>query len=61
LADVRDHAAPRGVWVAVATQAGATHDEDFPGLAALVDPSGTVCARLPDWREGTLFVDVPLL
>ncbi|MCU1426926.1 MAG: nitrilase [Actinomycetia bacterium] len=61
LADMCGHAARRRVWVAVATQAGATHDEDFPGLAALVDPSGAVTARLPDWREGTLLVDIPFV
>jgi len=39
------------------TQAGATEDEDFPGLAALVSPDGQV-ARLPDWRPGSLVVEV---
>jgi 8-oxo-dGTP pyrophosphatase MutT (NUDIX family) len=43
----------------MATQAGATEDEDFPGLAALVTPSGEV-ARLPDWRPGSLVVEVPV-
>jgi predicted amidohydrolase len=46
-----------GLPVAVATQAGATEDEDFPGLAALVSPAGET-ARLPDWRPGSLVVDV---
>jgi predicted amidohydrolase len=41
-------------------QAGSTEDEDFPGLAALVRPDGTVADRLPDWREGTLTTDLPL-
>jgi len=41
----------------MATQAGATEDEDFPGLAALVSPDGQV-ARLPDWRPGSLVVEV---
>jgi predicted amidohydrolase len=49
-----------GLWIALAGQAGSTEDEDFPGLAGLVAPDGTVSARLPDWREGTLIVDVPL-
>jgi 8-oxo-dGTP pyrophosphatase MutT (NUDIX family) len=39
------------------TQAGATEGEDFPGLAALVTPTGVV-ARLPDWRPGSLVVEV---
>jgi predicted amidohydrolase len=47
-----------GLPVAMATQAGATEDEDLPGLAALVSPAGEV-ARLPDWRPGSLVVDIP--
>ncbi len=42
----------------VSTQAGATDDEDFPGWAAVLEPGGTVTAELPDWREGTLIVDL---
>ena len=46
--------------VALVTQAGGAGEEDFPGLAALVDPSGQVTARLPDSQPGTLTVDLPL-
>jgi predicted amidohydrolase len=60
LADARRHAARTGAWVALATQAGSTVDEDFPGLAALVSPDGEVVTRLPDWRAGTLVVELPL-
>jgi predicted amidohydrolase len=60
LADARRHARRLGLWIAMAGQAGATADEDFPGLAALVRPDGGVAARLPDWRPGVLTVDVPL-
>jgi predicted amidohydrolase len=60
LGDAQRHARERRLWIAMATQAGSTHDEDFPGIAALVDPDGNVRAELPDWREGTLVVDVPL-
>jgi NAD+ synthase (glutamine-hydrolysing) len=60
LGAARRHAARTGAWVALTTQAGSAQDEDFPGLAALVDPAGQVVARLPDWREGTLVVDLPL-
>ena len=42
----------------MATQAGITVDEDFPGIAALVSADGTVTDRLPDWRAGTLVVDL---
>jgi predicted amidohydrolase len=59
LDDARRHAARTGAWVAMATQAGSTVDEDFPGIAALIAPNGSVVARLPDWREGTLIVDIP--
>jgi predicted amidohydrolase len=38
---------------------GRRTDEDFPGLAALVRPDGSVAARLPDWQPGVLVVDVP--
>jgi predicted amidohydrolase len=60
LADAKHHARRLGVWVAMATQAGGTADEDFPGIAALIDPSGEVVDRLPDWQPGTIVVDVPL-
>ena len=59
LTDAARHARRHGLWVALSTQAGATADEDFPGFAALVDPSGAVVASLPDWREGTLLVNLP--
>jgi predicted amidohydrolase len=59
LGDAVRHARRLGLWVAMATQAGSTEDEDFPGLAALVSPSGEV-TRLPDWRPGTLTVEVPV-
>lgn len=59
LSDARRHARRLGLWIALAGQAGATVDEDFPGLAALVSPDGSVSARLPDWRAGVLTVDVP--
>ena len=59
LGDARRHARRLGLWIALAGQAGSTVDEDFPGLAALVRPDGTVSSRLPDWRAGTLTVDIP--
>jgi predicted amidohydrolase len=58
LGDAVRHARRLGLPVAMATQAGATEDEDFPGLAALVSPDGQV-ARLPDWHPGSLVVEVP--
>jgi predicted amidohydrolase len=60
LGDAIRHARRLGLWVAMATQAGSTHDEDFPGLAALVTPDGEVARRLPDWHPGELVVDIPV-
>jgi len=60
LADAQQQAQRLGVWVAMATQAGSTVDEDFPGIAALIDPTGVIVGRLPDWRPGLLVVDVPI-
>jgi len=57
LEDAIRHARRLGVPVAMATQAGSTEDEDFPGVAALVSPAGEV-ARLPDWRAGSLVAEV---
>ena len=59
LGDAVGHARRLGLPVAMTTQAGSTEDEDFPGLAALVAPTGEV-ARLSDWRPGSLVVDLPL-
>jgi (R)-amidase len=59
LAGAREQAKRHGVWVGMVTQAGSTIDEDFPGLSALVDPTGHVVARSTDWRPGVLVVDVP--
>ncbi len=60
LGDARRHASRTGAWIALVTQAGSTLDEDFPGLCALVSPDGEVVARLPDWQQGVLSVDVPV-
>jgi NAD+ synthase (glutamine-hydrolysing) len=60
LGDACRHARRLGLWIALAGQAGETEDEDFPGFAALVGPDGEVVSRLPDWREATLIVDVPV-
>ncbi len=59
LADVQRHARERELWIAIATQAGSTVDEEFPGLAALVNPKGAVVAQLPDHHPGTLVVSIP--
>jgi predicted amidohydrolase len=59
LGDAARHARRLGLWIALSTQAGATADEDFPGLAAVVDPTGRVVTALPDWHEATLLANLP--
>ncbi|HUC57888.1 MAG TPA: carbon-nitrogen hydrolase family protein [Streptosporangiaceae bacterium] len=58
LGDASRHARRLRLWIAQAGQAGATVDEDFPGLAALTGPDGTVVDRLPDWNPGVLTVNI---
>lgn len=60
LGGARRHASRTGMWIALATQAGSTADEDFPGIAALVSPSGDVAEMTADWREGVVLADVPV-
>jgi predicted amidohydrolase len=60
LANARRNAQRLGQWVGMATQAGATVDEDFPGIAALIAPTGEIVERTPDWRPGSLIVDIPV-
>ena len=47
-----------GTYIAVATQAGRTIDEDFPGGGYVFDPAGELIAATPDWSEGVLYVHV---
>jgi predicted amidohydrolase len=54
------HARRLSLWVGMATQAGSTTDEDFPGISALISPDGEVVDRLPSWDPGVLVVDLPL-
>jgi predicted amidohydrolase len=48
------------VHIAVATQAGRTVDEDFPGGGYVFDPGGTTVAETGDWQEGLLVADLPV-
>lgn len=48
------------VYVAVATQAGRTRDEDFPGGGYLFGPDGACLASTQDWSEGMLRAAVAL-
>lgn len=48
------------LWVAVATQAGRTIDEDFPGGGYLFAPDGSCLYSTPDWLPGTAYLEIDL-
>ena len=48
------------LYIATATQAGRTVDEDFPGGGFLFGPDGTCLVETLDWSEGVLDVDIPV-
>jgi predicted amidohydrolase len=47
-----------GLYIAVATQTGATVDEDFPGGSFIFGPDGECLAASPDYREMMLVHDI---
>jgi predicted amidohydrolase len=51
------YARTHDVWIAVATQAGRTIDEDFPGGAFLFAPDGTRVYTTADWSPGVVYLD----
>lgn len=53
------YARDNGLYIAAATQAGRTVDEDFPGGGYLFGPDGTLLAETPDGSEGILYVTIP--
>jgi predicted amidohydrolase len=53
------YARENNVYIAVATQAGRTRDEDFPGGGYLLGPDGTLLTATEDWSPGMLVVEVP--
>ncbi len=57
-AQLGEYAKKYGLHIAVATQAGRTVDEDFPGGGYLFDDQGAVIAETADWSEGMLLVDI---
>lgn len=48
------------VAIAVATQAGRTIDEDFPGGGFVFGPDGSCLAATSDWSAGVLYATIPL-
>lgn len=47
-----------GIHIAVATQAGRTVDEDFPGGGYLFAPDGRCVASTDDWSAGVLYAEI---
>jgi len=54
------YAREQSIWIAVATQAGRTRDEDFPGGGYLFAPDGSYAQETADWSAGMLYATVPL-
>jgi predicted amidohydrolase len=48
------------LWIAVATQTGATVDEDFPGGSFVFSPDGECVAGTEDWSEQLLVHELEL-
>jgi predicted amidohydrolase len=47
-----------GMWIAVATQAGRTVDEDFPGGGYVYAPDGRCLYATDDWQPGAAYVEI---
>lgn len=54
------YARENGIYIAVATQAGRTRDEDFPGGGYLFAPDGACITETGDWSEGVLYTTISL-
>jgi predicted amidohydrolase len=54
------YAREHGFWVAVATQAGRTVDEDFPGGGYVFAPGGRRLFATPDWQSGAAYLEMDL-
>ncbi|KUO76803.1 MAG: nitrilase [Clostridia bacterium BRH_c25] len=54
------YAAENGIYIAAATQAGRTYDEDFPGGGYVFAPQGNCVFETEDWNEGILIARIEL-
>jgi predicted amidohydrolase len=54
------YAAENGIYIAAATQAGCTSDEDFPGGGYVFAPQGNCICETEDWHEGMLVTKIVL-
>lgn len=54
------YARQHGCWIGVATQAGRTIDEDFPGGGYLFAPGGERVYATRDWSPGVAYLEIDL-
>lgn len=54
------HARKHKYWIGVATQAGRTTDEDFPGGGYLFAPTGQRLYATAGWAPGAVYLDINL-
>jgi predicted amidohydrolase len=54
------YAPAHDIWIAVATAAGRTSDEDFPGGGFVFGPDGRRLFGTADWSEGVVFLELDL-
>jgi predicted amidohydrolase len=52
------YAAENKIYIAAATQAGRTSDEDFPGGGYVFAPQGNCICETQDWNEGMLITKI---
>lgn len=52
------YAARHGLWICVATQAGRTVDEDFPGGGYVFGPTGERLFATSTWQPGAVYVQL---
>ena len=56
--NLSQYAQEYGIWAAVATQAGRTADEDFPGGGYVFAPDGRRLYATPDWSAGAAYLEI---
>src|SRR5579885_2123840 len=54
------YARENDIFIAVATQAGRTSDEDFPGGGYVFGPTGACLLSTEDWSENVLYAELPI-
>lgn len=57
---LKGYAIKYGIWIAVATQAGRTVDEDFPGGGYLYAPDGRRLYATPDGNPGAAYLSLDM-